>query len=107
MIVKKVWGEENILCNEPEYCCKYLYIDPNKKCSLHSHKVKKETFIVKHGTVNLEHGETKEVLYVGDVRTILPDTPHRFSSRWGATIIEVSTHHDDEDVERLEPSGEI
>ena len=32
---------------------------------------------------------------------------HRFGSVQGGLLIEVSTHHDDEDVERFEESGRL
>jgi|SRR6267142_2201035 len=104
--VDKAWGYEEIICNEAEYCAKNLIIAPGKKCSLHYHNLKKETFLVKHGMVKLEHGIT-EFLMPGEQRTILPGTPHRFSTKLGATILEISTHHYDDDVTRLEPSGDL
>jgi mannose-6-phosphate isomerase-like protein (cupin superfamily) len=111
VIVKKAWGVENILVNEPEYCAKNLRIYPGKKCSLHYHEQKKETFIVESGLVRLEQRDVRgmpidELLKPHEQRTILPGTPHRFSSEYGAVILEVSTHHEDSDVTRLEPSGE-
>jgi mannose-6-phosphate isomerase-like protein (cupin superfamily) len=110
-IVKKAWGIENVLVNEPEYCCKELRIFPKKQCSLHYHKEKKETFIVQSGLVRLEQRDVRgiaidELLEPHEQRTIEPKTPHRFSSEYGAVILEVSTHHEDSDVIRIEPSGE-
>ena len=110
-IVRKVWGYENILVNEPEYCCKELHIYAKKKCSLHYHKRKKETFVVQSGLVRLEQRDLRdapidELLKVGEQRTIMPMTPHRFSSTYGAVLLEVSTRHDDADVVRIEPSGD-
>ena len=107
MIVMKKWGYEEILVDDEDYCCKLLNIHPKKKCSLHFHSIKKETFLVRSGLVRLEHGNQDELLKPGESRTIMPETPHRFSSVHGAIILEVSTHHSDEDVTRLEPSGEI
>ena len=111
-IVPKVWGRERILVNEAEYCAKILELDPNFQCSLHFHKIKKETFLVQSGAVTLEQRDIRgfpivEILLEGDSRTIMPKTPHRFSSRLGATILEVSTHHDDSDVVRIEESRKI
>lgn len=106
MIVRKTWGIENVLANEPEYCLKELRVFAGKKCSLHYHPIKKETFIVKRGLVMLERqGYQDELLKPGEARTILPGTPHRFSSIYGAVIMEVSTHHEDSDVVRIEASG--
>lgn len=110
MIVDKAWGYEEVLINEPEYCCKRLYVYLNRRCSLHYHPRKKETFVVEQGTVRLEQRDVRgrpimETLQPGDQRTIEPKTPHRFSGVTGNVIIlEVSTHHDDADVVRIEPS---
>jgi mannose-6-phosphate isomerase-like protein (cupin superfamily) len=106
-VIKKAWGTEKILASEPEYTGKILHIHPGKKSSLHYHTIKKETFNVRSGLVRLEHGENDELLTPGEQRTILPQTPHRFSSKFGATIIEISTHHEDADCTRLELSGEM
>jgi mannose-6-phosphate isomerase-like protein (cupin superfamily) len=108
--VRKEWGVEHVICNEPEYCAKFLIIEPKMRCSLHYHRVKKETFWVKNGMVRLEQRDPRgvpidELLAPGESRTIQPLTPHRFSSMLGAVILEVSTHHDDADVVRLEKSG--
>ncbi len=105
--VKKEWGVEEWFCNELEYCYKRLLISPGKQCSLHFHPIKKETFIVQSGVVRFELAGVEEELGPGDVRTILPRNAHRFGSVHGATIIEVSTHHEDSDCVRLEPSGNI
>src|SRR5271165_5162726 len=102
--IVKDWGQEVVIVNEPEYCAKWLHIAPGKKCSLHYHKLKKETFHVQHGIVRLEHN-LDELLLAGESRTILPGVRHRFSSHKGAVILEISTHHSDEDVVRIEPSG--
>jgi mannose-6-phosphate isomerase-like protein (cupin superfamily) len=107
MIVTKDWGYEHVLVNEPEYCLKILRILPKKKCSLHYHDTKKETFFVRDGFMRLEHGNSDELLKPGEQRTIMPKTTHRFSSILGATILEVSTHHSDADVVRIEPSGSL
>ncbi len=105
--VEKAWGKEIWLCNEKEYCAKWLLISPGKQCSLHLHPIKKETFVVIKGEVRLEHDGKLERLHEGDIRTILPKTLHRFGSYYGAKILEISTHHSDNDVLRTEPSGDL
>ena len=119
--VIKEWGTEYWLCNEAEYCCKRLVIAVGKQCSLHCHKVKKETFIVESGTVKMEtmlpsnshdpllQHKANFFMEAGQSVTIQPYTYHRFASasdEVGAVILEVSTHHSDEDVVRLQPSGD-
>lgn len=106
-IVPKEWGKETWVLNEPEYCMKYLDIAPGKQCSLHFHPIKKETFIVQDGTVTAQLGHEVMELGYHERLTVEPGTPHRFASEWGARIIEISTHHDDADVVKLEPSGDF
>jgi mannose-6-phosphate isomerase-like protein (cupin superfamily) len=111
-VVEKAWGREEWLVNNELYCCKFLRINPGWQCSWHRHKVKDETFFVLNGDVRLEsedirHHPIYEALGAGDERRIRPGTLHMFGSKTGATILEVSTHHDDEDVERLTSSHPI
>ena len=103
-IVKKDWGREEYTADEPEYCGKLLVIDPGWQCSKHMHPIKKETFFVLEGMVILEIGSATVNAIKGDRFTILPETKHRFGSWAGATLVETSTHHEDEDVVRFENS---
>lgn len=113
LAVPKAWGEELWLTNQPEYCAKLLLLQPDWQCSLHRHRLKKETFIVMEGEVVLQVGvdlqATLHRLTPGEQLTLLPQTYHRFwtTSPQGATILEISTHHSDLDVERLAPSSPI
>lgn len=107
--VPKVWGTEEWIVNS-DYCGKILRLSAGMRCSLHRHLIKDETFYVQSGIVLLESGEFPDALELcqlghGDSTRIPPLTWHRFSSHTGATIIEFSTHHEDFDVERAEPSG--
>ena len=108
--VKKVWGTEVILKND-EHCVKYLFIDPGMQCSLHYHPVKEEAFYVIEGECFIQTSVVAEpepqIRRRDFVQRIPPGLPHRFGSKHGAVIREFSTHHDDADVVRLEPSGEI
>jgi len=109
--VKKAWGEEWWLDNE-EFCTKILFVTAGFRCSLHYHPIKRESFRILSGLVTLEQRDVRgiqfeEVLSVGDRRLIEPKTPHRFSSKEGAVILESSTHHDDADVIRITESGPI
>ena len=105
MKIDKKWGYEKWLVNEPEYCGKLLAIKKDSSGSLHYHKVKKETFIAISGVVKLEV-EGDEIIFnaAHDPITILPNQKHRFTGIVNSTILEVSTHHDDEDTYRIEES---
>lgn len=103
--MKKVWGEELWLVNEPEYCCKILCLNKGAHSSLHFHTVKKETFLILSGRVKLERSGNAFILSEGNEGiTIKSRQLHRFSGIEDAIILEISTHHDDDDVVRLEVS---
>lgn len=109
--IDKVWGTEIILDNNPHYCAKWLVIKPGFACSLHRHHIKRETFHVIEGRVGIEFGSDAATLRmeakdVGDGMHVPPGLFHRFWSMMPerAILLEVSSHHDDADVERLEES---
>lgn len=110
-VTEKVWGKEICLTNNQAYCCKYLVLADGMQCSLHRHHEKMETFFVLSGKVGVKWGTDLNQLRVeakdaGDALPVYPGTWHRFWAIEGpAVILEVSTHHDDSDVERADPSG--
>ncbi len=110
--VNRVWGGEHWLVNEELYCLKYLDLVRGFQCSLHYHKIKDETCYVLEGSVELEievKGERQTyMLHKGDQFHLFPNVPHRFKAYTEtASILEVSTHHENSDSYRLEPSGRI
>lgn len=103
--VVKAWGYEQIICNTEHYCSKFLHVAPGQRCSLHFHHLKDETFYILDGICILEIGGATRIMQESDWQRISPGTRHRFSSEKGCIILETSTHHEDQDVVRLEPSG--
>jgi quercetin dioxygenase-like cupin family protein len=106
--VTKLWGTELWHHNDSYYCMKTLQLRRGAQSSLHYHKVKRETFLVTHGTVGIQLGgadEPWQTFQSGASVTIEPGVAHRFMALGGAaTVVEASTMHDDDDVVRLEPS---
>ncbi len=126
---RKGWGYEYWIHNDADYCGKELVLYEGKKCSIHYHKIKKETFYVITGnmivdlfdrpfevedddlvaTVNrlTEAGElqTRSVsMTVGDSLLIEPNTPHRFLGLAAETrFMEFSTQHFEDDSYRIWP----
>lgn len=108
-LVAKVWGEEQYITNTDNYCGKLLHVKPGFVCSDHCHKIKDETFYVLagHGAIRINGGVRP--ITVGDTLWILPLDWHCFATAGGMTLLEISTHHDDADVERIRcsPSHEL
>lgn len=113
--VPKVWGREYIACNTPLFCCKALQIEEDKQCSLHQHVIKSEFFLIVAGHVAIEIGATVDTALasyhtkiVGDCIYVPAGTWHRFGALDGpATILEISSHHEDSDIVRAQASGSI
>lgn len=104
-IVEKAWGQERVLNNDDDYCMKELTLEQGWQSSLHMHRVKRETFLVTAGVVELELDGHAVRLLPGGYVTIEPGQWHRFRARRSrCTIIEASTKHRDDDVYREEES---
>lgn len=110
-VVTKKWGSEHWIVNDfsAGYCGKLLTLFKGFQSSLHFHKVKDETMYCVEGLVKVEVGEQGSLetytLQEGDILRLAPLTPHRFTSLTDVSkLIEFSSFHNDEDVERLEES---
>jgi len=105
--VPKVWGSEEWIVNTDKYCFKKLYLNKGFRCSIHYHKNKDETFVIESGKVLMEVDDEKKLMVKGDKIRIKSGIKHRFSGIENSVIIEVSTHHEDDDSYRNTQSGEI
>ena len=107
-VIKK-WGEEIWMVNTDLYCGKKLILRKGKRCSLHYHKNKDETFYIDSGKVLMEVEGEKNVLIPREAILIRPGIKHRFSGLEDSVIIEISTHHEDSDSYRVkgELSGDM
>jgi D-lyxose ketol-isomerase len=113
-IVPKLWGVEYWIVNTEKYCLKFLKIIPGVQCSIHCHQKKDETFVGVSGYVILSfhNSVTKEQtggegIGPGDTFQILPGQYHSFYANNVSWVMEVSTHHDDEDVVRIQESRKL
>ena len=62
-VVTKGWGYELWIENNDLYCGKHLHVLPSKRCSVHYHKNKKETFYVIKGELLLEYSTNLNMEY--------------------------------------------
>lgn len=105
--IDKVWGEEICLVNCSEYCGKLLLLDAGAEGSYHYHKKKKETFYMIEGYATLTvNGKDYVLAPFTRPKTIEAGEPHSFKGITACVILEVSTHHNDEDIVRLTKSKE-
>ncbi len=105
---EKGWGYELWIHNDADYCGKVLVVNAGKKCSLHYHERKKETFYVQTGriwmrTVDEKGRESKFEMPAGDVLEIMPGLKHQFGGIAEVSeIMEFSTEHFESDSIRIE-----
>tara|TARA_Y100000592_G_scaffold15326_2_gene22360 strand:- start:9210 stop:9581 length:372 start_codon:yes stop_codon:yes gene_type:complete len=107
--VQKGWGHELWIHNDEKYCGKLLFLKKGKKCSLHYHKLKTETFYIQQGVLDctfymLDEPEQKVniVLKEGDVKEIPPGLVHQMRAVEDTVLFEFSTQHFDSDSYRIE-----
>ena len=105
--VEKTWGSEDWLVNEESYCAKILIVNQHCGGSYHYHKNKDETFLCISGAAQLLLGqngnsaEFHELKPGGSVR-IHHHAAHLLigASEEPCVLMEISTHHSDDDVVR-------
>ncbi|MFN0207463.1 MAG: cupin domain-containing protein [Planctomycetota bacterium] len=103
----KGWGEEHWVHNDENYCGKKMIIKKGKRCSLHFHVRKTETFFIQSGKVEMEfidrNGKREVFVMVpGDTCEITPGLMHRFKGIEDAEVFEFSTQHFEDDSYRVE-----
>jgi len=107
-IVPKGWGFEKWIVNNEKYCGKLLYIIKDRKCSVHMHKLKDETFFLQSGKIILRYGKLDDVnlsevvLTRGDHFHVPPFLVHQMIALEDTELFEFSTQHFDEDSYRIE-----
>ena len=102
--VEKVWGKELWIVNG-KYCGKKLMLKRGHRCSMHQHKNKDEVFYLIRGVILMEVDDKKWIMNPEDSVHVPQNTLHRFTGLLNSQIIEFSSHHEDEDSYRNEPSG--
>ena len=98
----KGWGWEDWIVNNELYCGKILHFKKRKRCSLHYHKIKDETFYIQKGEILLEVGYKYKYMNKGDYFRITPGNAHRITAIKTTDILEISTHHEESDSYRIE-----
>jgi mannose-6-phosphate isomerase-like protein (cupin superfamily) len=110
-IEPKAWGREVWIVNTPLYCGKILEIERGKRCSLHYHKLKTETFYLRSGRLWVRIKQSPDArttrefeMTVGQCMDIKPGLVHQMEALEDAELFEFSTQHFDSDSHRLTPA---
>ena len=104
-IIKKPWGQEELIEINERYVLKKLTMHAGHRCSLQFHKFKCETIYVLSGKLNIYTGENKDKLLVkqysaGESITLMPGVIHRMEGVENSVYLEASTPELD-DVVRI------
>jgi mannose-6-phosphate isomerase-like protein (cupin superfamily) len=109
-IVPKGWGREVWISNGELYCGKILEIRKGKRCSLHFHKIKTESFYLRSGRLKIRVKESPESdtieefeLEAGQCMDVPIGLVHQMEAIEDAELYEFSTQHFDSDSHRLIP----
>jgi mannose-6-phosphate isomerase-like protein (cupin superfamily) len=107
-IEPKGWGREVWIANNGHYCGKILEIKQGKRCSLHFHKLKTETFYLRAGRLKVRIKESPGAeafeefeLVPGDCMDVPIGLVHQMEALEDSELLEFSTQHFDTDSHRL------
>jgi mannose-6-phosphate isomerase-like protein (cupin superfamily) len=107
-IEPKGWGREMWIANNDLYCGKILEIRKGKRCSLHFHKLKTESFYLHSGRLRIRVKDTSDCdrveefeLAAGECMDVPPGLVHQMEALEDAELFEFSTQHFDTDSYRL------
>jgi mannose-6-phosphate isomerase-like protein (cupin superfamily) len=107
-IEPKGWGKEVWIANNSLYCGKILEIRKGKRCSLHFHKIKTESFYLRSGKLRVWTKESPESEIIlefdmspGNCMDVPPGLVHQMEAREDSELFEFSTQHFQSDSYRL------
>jgi len=106
---RKTWGEKfNIFQND---LCEVsvLYLEPEKRCSWHSHKTKYNQFFVIEGELFIKLTDGLSRVGRNEIFTTRPGEMHEFQTQSSpAVVIEIMyVEYDAEDIDREEIGGDL
>ena len=107
-IEPKGWGREVWIANNSLYCGKILEISKGKRCSLHFHKLKTESFYLRSGRLRITLKESPNATAIrefelgqGECMDVPPGLVHQMEAIEDSELYEFSTQHSESDSYRL------
>ena len=101
-LIKKPWGQEEILETNERYTVKRLLMKNGCQCSYQYHEKKLETIMVISGELTIVYEDGEKQYISGDVITIEPFKKHRMAARNGDSLYYECSTSELEDVVRVE-----
>lgn len=108
-IEPKSWGREIWIANSSLYCDKILEIRKGKRCSLHYHKLKTESFYLRPGRLLIRVMRSPQTealeefeMSAGDCMDVPPGLVHQMEALEDTELFEFSTQHFNSDSHRLQ-----
>jgi mannose-6-phosphate isomerase-like protein (cupin superfamily) len=111
-IEPKGWGREIWIANNSLYCGKILEIRRGRRCSLHYHVLKNESFFLRTGRLRVRvkwtvHGARAQAveefeMSAGQCLDVPAGLIHQMEALEDAELLEFSTQHFDSDSHRVE-----
>tara|TARA_Y100000991_G_C21925654_1_gene328551 strand:- start:94 stop:441 length:348 start_codon:yes stop_codon:yes gene_type:complete len=105
-IIKKPWGQEEVIEINDRYMMKKLTMKSGHRCSTQYHNFKQETIYVLSGKLKISYGDkidqlSTKIYQGGETITIPPKLIHRMEAVEDSVYLEASTPEID-DVVRLQ-----
>ena len=105
-VIKKPWGQEEIVEKNDRYMVKKLTMLKGHRCSLQYHQIKRETIYVLSGELRISFGFSRDnlearILGPNETVTIVPQMVHRMEAIQNSIYLEASSP-EMEDVVRLD-----
>ena len=107
-IEPKGWGREVWIANNARYCGKILEIKKGKRCSLHFHKLKTESFYLRRGRLRIRLKDSIDAetirefdLHEGECMDIPAGLVHQMQAIEDSELYEFSTQHFESDSYRI------
>lgn len=106
---RKSWGIKNNLFQNDLCEVSILELEPDQRCSWHSHRAKSNQFYVISGTLYVKLIDGTTEVEAGQIFTTRPGEMHEFQTRLMPTMVQeiMYVQYDAEDIDRKNRGGKL
>ena len=103
-MIRRPWGTNEVLIDEPDYKVKRIFVYPNQRFSLQYHNFREEHWIIVEGIGQITQGDKETTIRPGEYAYIPQKGIHRLDGgKNGVLFIEVQRGKcEEEDIVRLQ-----